>query len=209
MKMRNVFLLAIAMGVLTILVQSSFAQEPIKFETDPPQRIDVPFRLFKTQNIWTYLLLDTRNGRIWQVNYSIDSNVASVKIPINDTALVAGEKEVGRFTLYPTHNMWTFLLLDQETGNVWQCQFSIDDNHRFIFPIYSIRSPAEEASRIEPWRKENVEQPKDIFDEISSTGKKDSNDLELKKKSVRFSPIKDSNDPELKTKKVRLIPDNP
>jgi hypothetical protein len=37
--------------------------------------------------------------------------------------------------LYPTDNMWNFLMLDQDSGRIWQAQFSIDDENRGIFPI--------------------------------------------------------------------------
>lgn len=106
---------------------------------DPPQNIQARFRLFKTENIWTQLLLDTRNGRVWQVTFSVSKDSESVRLPINlePLAETATSKD-GRFTLYPTENVWTFLLLDQGNGNVWQCQYSMaDEDHRFIQPILS------------------------------------------------------------------------
>ena len=30
------------------------------------------YELYSTQNIWTFLKLDTRTGRIWQVQYSLE-----------------------------------------------------------------------------------------------------------------------------------------
>jgi len=35
----------------------------------------------------------------------------------------------------PMGNMWTFMLLDQETGRTWQTQFSINDSGRGIVEI--------------------------------------------------------------------------
>ena len=29
------------------------------------------YKLFATQNMWTFLKLDTRNGRLWQVKYAM------------------------------------------------------------------------------------------------------------------------------------------
>jgi len=115
-----------------------FAQDnTFRMKTDPPQRIDARFRLFKTENIWTQLLLDTRNGRVWQIIFSIDDKNIRAKIPINNYPLVEPQQyKDGRFTLYQTENMWNFLLLDQDDGRVWQCQFSMEgDNYRFIIPI--------------------------------------------------------------------------
>ena len=36
------------------------------------------------------------------------------------------------FRLYPTENMYTFLLLDTLDGRVWQVQWSTQSNHRGI-----------------------------------------------------------------------------
>lgn len=127
-------LVGIFVGFSTI---TALAKDTIKFETDPQQRIDVPFRLFKTENMWTFLLLDTRYGKVWQIQYTVNNDLVRIKIPINDKSLVQDKQvNLGRFTLYPTNNMWTFLLLDQEDGRIWQCQFSLGKKEeRFILPI--------------------------------------------------------------------------
>ena len=43
---------------------------------------------------------------------------------------------VDRFTLYPTTNIWTFLLLDQVEGTPYQVQWSQEANKRFVMRIY-------------------------------------------------------------------------
>jgi hypothetical protein len=113
-------------ALVLLLSLTSTGQEP------PPR-----FKLFKTQNMWTQILLDTRLGRVWQVSFSVKKGEDSVRLPINTTALVdILTSRDGRFTLEPTENMWTFLLLDQDGGMVWQCQFSMDNpDARFIDPI--------------------------------------------------------------------------
>jgi hypothetical protein len=115
------------------------AQDTSVIRTPPPQRLDVPFRLFPTDNIWTQILLDSRDGRLWQVSYGAadkpDPNSKSIrcKLPINADPLVeTKDASVGRFTLYPTYNMWTFVLLDQFDGRTWQCQFNPEDDKRFL-----------------------------------------------------------------------------
>jgi hypothetical protein len=55
---------------------------------------------------------------------------------LNYEPLVSTEKEVnGRFTLYSTQNIYTFILLDQIEGKMWQVQWSIEPEGRVIFPI--------------------------------------------------------------------------
>jgi len=55
---------------------------------------------------------------------------------LNILPLVEEEEEVNdRFTLYPTENMWTFILLDQYSGKTWQVQWSIEPENRVVIPI--------------------------------------------------------------------------
>lgn len=97
----------------------------------PSQRTDAIYRHFYTQNIYTLLKLDTRNGRIWQVQWGDkDHRFTS---PLNLVAL-SDESKPGRFTLYPTKNIFTFLLLDQDTGETWHIQWG-NSGEKFIVPI--------------------------------------------------------------------------
>lgn len=92
------------------------------------------FRLFPTTNMWTFIKLDTRNGLMWQVQYSLNSEGRMIT-SLNSDPLVSLDKEIkDRFTLYPTQNMYSFILLDQISGKTWQVQWSTDTN-RGIIPI--------------------------------------------------------------------------
>lgn len=124
MKKKAILLAMVFLFLGTSAMATGLSQE-VKIKTDPEQRVYVRFRLFETHNIWSHLLLDTITGRVWHVIYSLDS-VGGV-IPINSKSLLRGEDsaEMGRFTLYPTSNVWNFILLDQINGRVWQCQFTV------------------------------------------------------------------------------------
>ena len=98
---------------------------------EPTQNPDAPYRLFNTQNIYTLLKLDTSAGRIWQVQWGDKDHRFTV--PITTIALVSGGRP-GRFTLYPTSNIYTFILIDQETGDAWQVQWGNQES-RFIVQI--------------------------------------------------------------------------
>ena len=93
------------------------------------------YLLYPTTNIYTFLKLDTRNGKIWQVQYSMDDN--EFEVVLNSRELVTAGKP-GQFALYPTTNNWTFLLLDTINGDVWHVQWSQEADNRGIFPIRSI-----------------------------------------------------------------------
>lgn len=96
---------------------------------------EIVYRLFPTENIWTFIKLNTRNGKMWQVQFSLERN--QLKVPLSLVSLVFNADEVnGRFFLYPTQNMYNFLLLDQINGRVWQVQWSTNPDRRFVIPIY-------------------------------------------------------------------------
>ena len=95
----------------------------------------VIYRLFPTQNTWTFIKLNTRNGQMWQVQYDVKGD-NRMETYLNFVPLVAKEKELnGRFTLYSTQNIYTFILLDQLDGKLWQVQWSMEAKNRLIIPI--------------------------------------------------------------------------
>ena len=96
------------------------------------------YKLYKTENMWTFLELETFSGRIWQVQYSVDDTKASrMKTILSSRNLVSEEdgEYAGRFELYPTQNMYNFILLDTETGRTWQAQWSTSYSNRGIVEI--------------------------------------------------------------------------
>lgn len=94
------------------------------------------YKLFPTNNIWTFIKLDTRNGKMWQIQYDVSGN-NRFEVELNTRNLIYGEdEENGRFTLYPTNNTYNFILLDQKEGYVWQVQWSHEKEERLILRIY-------------------------------------------------------------------------
>jgi hypothetical protein len=122
-------LLRVSLLIVLILPVRALPDDAVP---EPTQRADAPFRLFRTQNIYTFLKLDTRTGRVWQLQWSIEADNRFV-LPINLKSLADG-KMAGRLTLYPSANIFNFILLDQEDGRQWQIQWSLKGN-RFIEAI--------------------------------------------------------------------------
>jgi hypothetical protein len=122
---------------LTII---SFAQIQTKLNDAIQQKqvIESPiFELFPTPNIWTFIKLDTRNGKMWQVHLSVNADGFEGQVVLNSTPLVIEEDEIkGRFTLYKTENTYNLILLDQIDGRVWQTQWNSEQEKRFISRIY-------------------------------------------------------------------------
>lgn len=88
------------------------------------------FSLSATQNMWTFIMLDSYTGRTWQVQFSTKGTEYMFYTPINQRFLSYPSSEDNwrnRFQLFPTQNMWNFILLDSYTGRLWQVQFSSRD----------------------------------------------------------------------------------
>src|SRR5689334_9615985 len=114
-------------AILTFVMVSlaTFAQDnqQTKKELTPNA---VAYRLFPTKNMWTFIKLNTRNGQMWQVHFDVQGD-NRLQTDLYVVPLVAAEKEAnGRFTLYTTENMYTFILLDQIDGKVWQVQWAME-----------------------------------------------------------------------------------
>lgn len=103
------------------------------------------FKLYPTQNHWNFLKLDTRTGQIWQVQFSVDEEEGYChETVLNEEDLSFGTCEnPGRFQLYPTSNIWNFILLDREDGRTWQVQWQLGRLHRFVSRIKSVPLPFE------------------------------------------------------------------
>lgn len=114
----------------------AYAQAPSdSLKNGRQTEVQVPrFKLFPTTNIWIFLKIDTSNGIVKMVQYSMEDKNRQ-EFPINYFPLAWDEDAFpGRFNLYATQNKWTFLLLDVVDGRTWQVQWSLDDNDA-IFPI--------------------------------------------------------------------------
>ena len=145
MNLRNIILISF----LTLTTVYSYGQieqdsivtikeveKQVEKKTEVKQ-LEVPiYKLFPTENTWALIKLNTRNGKIWQLHYSI-SNDFEGELPINKYSLVLPDEEInGRFTLYPTPNMYNFILLDQIDGSTWKVQWNNDRDKRFMRRIY-------------------------------------------------------------------------
>lgn len=94
------------------------------------------YKLYQTENIYTLLQLDTKTGMIEQVQWSLDSdNEGSVSINSDDLTYGLGYGS-GSFELYPTKNMYQFILINKTTGQKWHVQWGMESSKRWIRRIY-------------------------------------------------------------------------
>lgn len=105
------------------------------FVLNPNQR-NSKYKLYGTENIWTFLKLDTCTGRIWQVQYAINDDnrmqTQIVSVRLDWTEDWSDLTNMGRFELYPTKNMYNFLLIDKKSGRIWQIQWSTNPDNRGV-----------------------------------------------------------------------------
>jgi hypothetical protein len=166
---------------------------------------NVRYRLFATKNIYNFIKLDTRNGLMWQVQWSTKGRNYRFETVLNEKKFANSVEEIkelaierykadsayweekkenwykkksdttlteedfyykteedlaswykpkpleeslkraldyspkarnGRFFLYPTDNIYNFILLDQIDGRAWQVQWNIEKSDRMVIRIY-------------------------------------------------------------------------
>ena len=122
--------------IFLLLTTISYAQSTSQ---PPTQNIStdstVVYRLFATNNTYNFIKLNTRNGQMWQVQWSLKDN--QFETTLSDISRVTKDEEKnGRFFLYPTTNTYNFILLDQIDGRAWQVQWNFDAEKRMVTRIY-------------------------------------------------------------------------
>ena len=103
----------------TLLTINNMLLEQIEIDSSLKGR----FKLYKTENIYNFLELDTKTGKIQQVQWTLDGeNEGSVVINDVDLSLEIGYSS-GSFELYPTSNIYQFILIDKTNGRKWHVQW--------------------------------------------------------------------------------------
>jgi len=105
-----------------IQVQSDGQTFLIHEETTPLNEKPNRYGLYKTQNMWTYILLDKFSGKLWQCQYSTKGVEYMASWIINDVTL--SYAETNKFTIKPMTSMYQYYLIDDETGDMWKFQWS-------------------------------------------------------------------------------------
>src|SRR5271157_1517712 len=134
MGIKPALFIGLLIAALALTVTCS-AQTP---PTEPPQSIDGAYRLYKTQNIYTMIELDTRSGLLWQVQWNANEDKRfsvpiypwgdEKKMPAISTFQSSSpcrslaqnghtcqpqsvvQPRIGRFMLYPTENVYNLVV---------------------------------------------------------------------------------------------------
>lgn len=115
----------------SILADIALKVSNLEYKMTMPER----YKLYKTENLYILLKLDTATGQIEQLQWSLkDEEEGTWSINKEDLSIMG--KEPGTFELYPTNNMYQFILLDKVIGRTWHVQWGIGSGKRWIKRIY-------------------------------------------------------------------------
>lgn len=89
------------------------------------------FELYPTQNSFNFLKLDKKTGKIYQVQWSLEGE-KEFSITLNGIDLSQFSTDGNCFKLYPTKNMWQFILLDGASRRAWHVQWGFEEKNRWI-----------------------------------------------------------------------------
>ncbi len=127
-------LLILVLTTTNLVAQAQVKKDANTFENKQEYTTSA-YRLFPTQNMYTFIKLDTRNGQMWQVQWHTESK-SRFETSLSYIYLVnKDEEKFGRFFLYPTTNIYNFILLDQVDGRTWQVQWGKEED-RAVIRIY-------------------------------------------------------------------------
>ena len=130
MKCIVLFLMA-ACSCLTIAAQEPAAESGAEVVVRAADR----YKLYPTSDSFYFLKLDTRTGAIAQIEWSFrvkscrETRVSAAPVPLSE------EAPNGRFELYPTQNVFAFLLQDKVGGETWLLQWNANSSKKRLDKI--------------------------------------------------------------------------
>ena len=123
---KNIY--ALLSKIDTLLTINNMLLEQIEIDSSLKGR----FKLYKTENNFNFLELDTKTGKIKQVQWSLDDKNEGSSV-INNVDLSWGTGYgSGSFELYPTSNIFQFILIDKTNGRKWHVQWGLENANRWI-----------------------------------------------------------------------------
>ena len=96
-----------------------------------------PLAKFESEIIERHKILT----KLWELDYKNDTDASPEDIEKHKPATLEefislrDIAQNGRFKLYPTDNMYNFIMLDVINGDTYQVQWSIEEDERIVMPI--------------------------------------------------------------------------
>lgn len=150
-------LIVIAMfwGIYTSMVAQGVVTDSVAVLNDNSQKITIKdtllayldtyvsqlrepeYKLYPTDNMYTFLRLNTRTGQIKIVQWSTEQSKRFIYTLDNEIRISSWQEDIcGRFILQKTDNIYNFILLDQIDGRCWQVQWNFDRDKCMVLRIW-------------------------------------------------------------------------
>lgn len=98
------------------------------------EQISERYKIYPTENIYILIKLDCQTGKLDLIQWSLNSkDEFSATLNDEDLSWVNG---LNSFELYPTKNMYQFILLDKASGRTWHVQWGTKSSENWIRRIY-------------------------------------------------------------------------
>lgn len=98
------------------------------------QNLSERYKIYPTENIYILIKLDTQTGKLELIQWSLKSkDEFAATLNASDLSWYDG---LNSFELYPTKNMYQFILLDKATGRNWHVQWGTKASEMWIRRIY-------------------------------------------------------------------------
>lgn len=108
----------------------------VNYSITPFEEFENRYYLVPTRNYWTFILVDSFTGKLWQTQFSVKSVDNMFSIPINDIELSTTKRS--KFSVQPMTSMYQFYLINDDTGEMWKFQWTTkeEEGYRWIEKIY-------------------------------------------------------------------------
>ena len=102
-------------------VESVEDSEPMEIKGEVLAKTSDRYKIYATPNMYNFLKLDTRLGYVYRIQWNFEDN-KRYESYVNLDRLVSWDDDWvnGRFEIYHTTNIYSFLILDKINGRVWQ-----------------------------------------------------------------------------------------
>lgn len=133
----SVLIVADSIELSNVISEPVVKESPTEVTGEIVTRTADRYKIYPTSNMYNFLKLDTRTGRIYRVQWSFEDQ-KRYETYVNYTNLVYSDDDLvdGRFEIYTTENIYSFLLLDKINGRVWHCQWGFESSKNWIERIY-------------------------------------------------------------------------
>jgi len=133
--MKKYLFITIALLLLTPTIWAQKVDSTVVAQMQEATMILPRYKMYKTENSFILLKLDTRTGKAWMTQFR-SSSTSNVETSINYLSLeYEWNSWNGRFDMYPTNNMYKFIIVDTYTGKTYLLQWNTEYDRRFVEPI--------------------------------------------------------------------------